>query len=401
MVLDNSSSPSEVDAFNSENAPADDSDAYSDSNQKAGAFSYRIDMSKVAKPMPIFGYRQDKFQLLLRAKLQNAQNVLARSPTQEEAEAMAFWTAKQLQIISFGLPLGTAGGVWRAYNSRATFRFPFWQPNLENYRSADGTFRFIGLRGNRATTLLHVFRTVAYGGIGQFIGEILFGSYAASVGAVGELGDKRLKSYMAAIRRKAHEKRGAISTPTVPQSTKGPNSSAGGDSDQSMNEQDSRELAEGYYNEGNSDATSSTPQSPQSQPSTRRPPVTFGRSSDYESQEDKASSSYEYDEASPTGGEGIRDDAARGGSAWDRIRSGANVGNKSISTQQQPIQRESAWSKRQAEAKSTPEDSFSYSKPDEERGNAQQEAQREFDAKVERERKGGSFSNNGDGSKRW
>jgi len=397
MVLDNSSSPSGVDGLD-ENAPADDSDAYSNTTQKSGVSSYRIDMSKVAKPMPIFGYSQDKFQLLLRAKLQNAQNVLARTPTQEEAEAMAFWTAKQLQIVSFGLPLGTAGGVWRAYNTRGTLRFPFWQPSLEKYRSTDGTFHFIGLRGSRAITVFHIFRTMAYGGIGQFFGEILFGSYAASVGAVGELGDKRLKTYMTAIRQKAHEKRGAISSPTSSQSTKVPRSQLDSDSDQNMSEKETRELSGSYDNEGTLDGASSSPQSPGAQAPLKRPPVEY---TEREPQQDNDIPSYD-DNNSPTGGEGVRDDLAKGGgSAWDRIRSGASVGNRSNSTKVQPTQRESAWAKRQAEAKSTAEDSFSFTKTDEERSFAQQEAQKEFDAKVERERRGGSFSSTGEDQRRW
>ena len=402
MVLDNSSSASEADAFN-ENAPADDSDVYSNSNQKTGLLSYHIDMSKLAKPMPIFGYSQDKFQLLLRAKIQNAQNVLARPPTQEEAEAMAFWTAKQLQIVSFGFPLGTAGGVWRAYNTRGTFRFPFWQPSIDKYRSPDGTFQFIGLKGNRAVMLLHAFRTMAYGGFGQFFGELLFGSYAASVGAVGELGDKRLKTYMMAIRQRSHEKRGTIPSPASPQSTRTHIPPLERDSDQNMDESepDTRELAGSYFNEGVSDNDSSLSQSPRVQPPKRRSAVQSVQPSEREQQQDTTKSSYEYDDASPTGGEGVRDDMTQGGSAWERIRSGAMVGNRSNSKQQQPAQRESSWSKRQAEAKTTSEDSFSYSKTDEERSFAQQEAQKEFDAKVERERRGGSFSSKGDDQRRW
>ena len=48
---------------------------------------------------------------------------------------------------------------------------------------------------------------------------------------------------------------------------------------------------------------------------------------------------------------------------------------------------------------SSSEDSFSFSSSDEEKGYAKAEAQREFDERVEKERRGGDFSN--DGRRRW
>jgi hypothetical protein len=46
-------------------------------------------------------------------------------------------------------------------------------------------------------------------------------------------------------------------------------------------------------------------------------------------------------------------------------------------------------------------DSFAFSKTEEERTYAKEEAQKEFDARVERERRGGDFSKGGGDQKRW
>lgn len=46
-------------------------------------------------------------------------------------------------------------------------------------------------------------------------------------------------------------------------------------------------------------------------------------------------------------------------------------------------------------------DSFTFSKTEEERNLAQIEAQKEFDARVEKERRGGDFSSGNGDQKRW
>lgn len=86
---------------------------------------------------------------------------------------------------------------------------------------------------------------------------------------------------------------------------------------------------------------------------------------------------------------------AGGGSAWDRIRAHATGSSNPASTQC-----ESAWSrtrgsgsevKRESKTDSTVGDSFSFSDAEEERQLAKSEAQKEFDARIERERNGKDF----------
>ena len=98
-----------------------------------------------------------------------------------------------------------------------------------------------------------------------------------------------------------------------------------------------------------------------------------------------------YDDASPTGGTGAMDPGDEGASAWDRIRQGAASGGPDP----RPRRRGRVEQQQQQQQEG---ESFSFSGSDEERGYAQSEAQKEFDERVERERRGGDF---GDEGKRW
>lgn len=84
------------------------------------------------------------------------------------------------------------------------------------------------------------------------------------------------------------------------------------------------------------------------------------------------------------------------GSAWDRIR--AESANSKSSPRQSPTNTPQVRNEQQEG--STLGDSFSFSSSDEERQLAKIEAQKEFDARVERERQGGDFSE-GSGKGGW
>jgi hypothetical protein len=116
-----------------------------------------------------------------------------------------------------------------------------------------------------------------------------------------------------------------------------------------------------------------------------------------------------WDDASPAGGQGVPADTSQprpsrsSGSAWDRLRRGEKPpppgprqqsGPRPFSNTQNEAQRE----QRQG---STLDDSYTFSKSEEERSYAKDEAQKEFDARVERERRGGDFSSGNGDQKRW
>ena len=94
------------------------------------------------------------------------------------------------------------------------------------------------------------------------------------------------------------------------------------------------------------------------------------------------------------------------GSAWDRLRRGEkptpipqNSGGKPPPSQSQWSRRQSETQREQTEGSTT--GNFAFSKTEEERNYAKEEAQKEFDARVERERRGGDFSQGGGDQRRW
>lgn len=82
--------------------------------------------------------------------------------------------------------------------------------------------------------------------------------------------------------------------------------------------------------------------------------------------------------------------APQGGSSWERLRQKAASGTPSISG-----------TPRRSQVDSSPgDDSFSFSQGDEDKQLAKSEAQKDFDARLERERTGRDFDE-GNGRKRW
>ncbi|KAI9729420.1 MAG: hypothetical protein M1818_008527 [Claussenomyces sp. TS43310] len=416
MVLENTSDKIS-DSF-TEDAPASDADPYASSQAGSSeARSIPIDVSNFPKPMPLFGplsgFTNQFLSRMIQARIQASTHVLKRPITEDEASAIAFWTAKQLSITSYGTPLGVGGATWRAYASRKSFRFPFYQPDLASFNANawPATKRTI-LSGLRATSAWHATRFLAYGIVGNYVGQVLLTSYAMSVVTVGELGDPRLKDYVKGLRENAKHnvERGRRGSPTPLLPPKGspdtlddasPTGSAYGDAapeaealgDQEMQTQEARQRPH-----------------PRSSP-TKNNATTF--------QMDKTapqpqSFDQDFDDASPTGGQGTYlDTESSSGSAWDRIRHQASAPTESNSgsSSSWPAGRGQAqassrggWinarknAQKETQSPSTSDDPFAFSNSEEDKQLAREEAQKEFDARVERERKGGDFS--GD-QKRW
>lgn len=413
MVLENATASTATDSFE-ENAPVSDDDPYSTSGGSTnGSQPYHIDTTNFPKPIPVIGsmigFNETLFSKVLTIKIANGSQLLHRPMSQEEVDAFGYWTAKQISIYSYGGPIGALGGAYRCYTTADTFRFPFYRPNMEKFQPNVFPPRTGGLSGGRAVMAWHLLRAAAYGGVGVFIGQVLFGSYSMSVAAVGELSDKRLKNFVDATRSRARQRMGQMdSAPNTPrQPMKWPQS----DSSQASPEKDDASPAGGLLGGekaseswGNTEEMQSTGQQRQS-PQARYtpPPVQPEQSSDQPFGM--------FDDASPTGGRGVLEDVraepqaqARGGSAWDRLRKGAptrttpNRPGPNQGTQQPSSQ--NPWSREQKEG-STVGDAYSFSNTEEERSLAKQEAQKEFDARVEQERRGGDFSKGSGDQKRW
>ena len=402
MVLENVTNASNG---TMDDVPTSDNDPYSITNPSE---TYRIDSSVLPKPMPIFGalFGINQQAMVQRAQngLRAAQNTLKRPPTQEEAAALTFWSTKFLVVYSYGAPLGLAGGLYRAWDLRNTFRFPFYKPNLETFNPQVFPPKLGLLTGNRAVLGWHVLRGIVYGYVGKGLGQIFFGGYALSVSEVGIRTDPRLKEYW----EKENEKLRGVKDELWKQRTEArgrlPGHSPRRPGQQTQPQQqhvDDASPAGGMYGDGDQSAgygssTSSVgmeddqlrEEEGRRKPWTRRPQVQpIPRAQELVEQP------FDYfDDASPTAGQGMVDDRAQSKgqrSAWDRIRRGEKVGPTGAAAKKQPKERREYGTA----------DSFTFSKTDEERSYAKDEAQKDFDARVERERSGKDFGS-GD-QRRW
>lgn len=341
---------------------------------------------------------------------------MQRPLTSEEATAMAYWGAKQISIISYGTPIGVAAGAWRCWDTRAKFRFPFYGPNMATFNPMQFPNGMVFVNGPRAPMVWHVFRALFYTGFGKFAASILTGSYAMSVAAVGEMNDPRLKVFRDKLMADAKAKRSVGSASRFPQSVPQPIGKQKAEQVGAAEEPkpyDDASPSGGMFFDQNTDNNTivSTDdrvlEKGQSQARRRWPQP------DQPTIEKESRPFSIFDDASPTGGEGASPETATSsaptGSAWDRVRSG----QKPVSPpQRQPSgwqsqgsqqPQEDAWAKQRSNAQKggVTDDGFSTSSAQEDRRYDRSDAQREFDAKVERERNGGSFASGGGDQKRW
>lgn len=420
MVLENSSSKGANESFDS--IPASDNDPYASTEQGQGQTlgiqNYRIDASNLPSPLPIFGplfgYNQALLNKVINARVQNASKVAKRPLRPEEIDAFAFNTAKVIRINSFAPVAGLSAGIYRARQTAGTFRFPFYQPNLETFKSdVFPHARMPYIKGVPAIVAWHGFRVLCYCYIGQTVSKILFGSYAASVASIGQLNDPRLKDILKATAEEVAKSQKNLPSPAgIPRPPMKPGQGQGQPQTQNTWEYDDASPTGGanWTEEDNAPGYSQT--TPQTFPQTRDWPQKRQTPAQAPPQEEEKPFDM-FDDASPTSGQGMYNNTTgpsqsprqTSGSAWDRIRRGEKPASNPNSTTPQQTQ-QSGWARMRT---NTPKassdgtssaDSFTFSKTEEERNLAQVEAQKEFDARVEKERRGGDFSGGGD-QKRW
>lgn len=406
MVLENASASSGQDAFQ-DGAPSSDGDPYASSLNSEGqsiASTYKIDASKLPRPLPfigsLVGYNDELMSKALTKKIAHSSQILHRPLSQEEVDAFAYWTAKQVSILSYGVPFGVGGGLWRCYTTADKFQMPFYKPNLETFNpQAFPRPNIAILKGNNAFYAWHAVRLVAYGALGNILGQLFFGSYSMSVATVGEMGDKRLKPFIDAVKAQAAKQRGSLPSASG-QPGIGQQPGVGVQGRQQNDASPGGEQSPNTSWDSMSEIKKPETQ-PKRWPQSRPAPVSVP----VEESSDQLFGIF--DDASPTGGQGVQADIratpvpSQGGSAWDRIRRGqqstTQIPGPNTGAQQAPNQ--NAWSRAQKDGTAT-SDGYSYTKT-EDGDLSKGDAQKDFDARVERERNGGDFVKGNGDQKRW
>ncbi|KAI4193710.1 MAG: hypothetical protein LQ346_003852 [Caloplaca aetnensis] len=438
MVLDASPSSDLDNAF--PNSP----DFY-ESDPQPSLNLMNIDRDQLPKPLPIlgplFGYSEPKMTEVAAQRIQYYVSMVGRPTTRQESEAVMFHTFKAMAISSYGGPIALGAGLWRAYRTRESYRIPFYGP----MKDANGWFNGERLRimGNEFPMTpsrragIHFIRGTLYGSLSYIVGSLFIASYSTTVAVVGEMRDPRLKALVQAKRmeeRKGTQQREQVETKPGPRDpglqmgqvgATGPvggarqpqdpmgqgnvtaaelwkrhrkgigaqdDASPSADTDFFGGDVDSQGGSNtGLMSDSQMRAQEARQQASPSESPTESRASTF-RVEKVERQPSSFGDDFD-DDASPTRQSNAGD--GQGGNAWDRIRRQA---------QQQASEQKSGgggWEaiRKQQEVGSTAGDSFTFSSAAQERQLAKHEAQKEFDARVERERQGGGF--NEDTGRKW
>ncbi|KAI9828112.1 MAG: hypothetical protein M1832_003639 [Thelocarpon impressellum] len=360
----------------------------------------------------LFGYTPDFMNRAVQRTLQIAQADMQRPLTQEEAAAVAEHQYRALATVSYGQPLAVMAGVYRAYQTHGSYRFPFYKPDKKTFDPNKLAF----LQGRPAQLTRHALRYGTYALLSNSVGKVLVLSYAVSVQAARTFRDPRLQEMnkeriaaAAARARLLRERRGEVvgqpgaaaprkvadgaAGPPAPVDEASPSSGpvmevmdsgSGMLSDSEMRAQEVRQRVSAERRPTSNRAASFEVDK------VAPPPVNLGD---------------DIDDVSPTGGSGAANNSSES-SAWERIRRGASASQapQSQSGGQKQGSSSRAWSQARAdgmnqeeqrEGSSSPSDSFSYASSAEERQRTRAEAQKAFDEEVERERRGGDFSSGG------
>ncbi|KAF2842158.1 hypothetical protein M501DRAFT_389626 [Patellaria atrata CBS 101060] len=403
MVLEDTSNP---DSFSSDSSPSSDLDPYSSPSSSSNKL---YDLSGLPKPFPILGplagFTRAAQTHSIDTNLEHASKLLSRPLRPVEAQTLAFHYCRMSQFSSYGMALGAAWGVLRSYQTRETFAFLFWKPDLQRFNPDS----FGPLKGNMARYALHGIRAQVYGTVFWVLGAAVASSYAASTSAAMMATNPEMKEFNEVLRNQVIRKaRGELQREGLPVSREvqerweseasriGPDQAK---QQQRQQRQRQQQLSTWSSRRSSTDDDDMSPQAADY-------PSSDSRSSDFEdltgpssgfSTPSRPDTSYSSDDASPV----RRESTSSGGSAWDRIRRGeapssAIPRNEAPNPPSPSPQNRGSWAQRRAGSETTEGatsgDSFAFSTSEEDRQLAKAEAQREFDARVERERMGRDFS---------
>ena len=467
-------------------SPASDPDPFSTSALQqiykatpSTSLPAHINDSSLPQPAPLFGsltgYQVNYRNQIINGRIASINSHIGRPLSPLEQQAIAWHSAKGFAIASWGPILGLATGIGRWYMTRGEMRW-MWlgklhDPSLnqawKQYYQEAGPKPKAGIRWDagrlwsgevemlkawepaRKEALLQVLRSGPYIGLGFLCGVTIFSGYAATVTAVGEVRDQRLrameKQIAEVVQRKmkiVRERQGGLPRAPDGQSSEREEPTSHGHSAPSEAWKTRREAIEKGYDAiaQNEDASptnsddffgeivvdersrtmsNNTHSRPQRQGGyqrvTKEDPfqtsdqqINFQQDR-YEKQTPASDSSF--DDASPTGGVGATGNndtsGAPGGSVWERIRHDAAASGPSSQSpnpaEQQRMRRDvgegGGFPQSQARSRQVrnEEDGFGSSASEEGKLYARDEAQRDFDARVEKERVGGDF----DGGRKW
>lgn len=370
-----------------------------------------IDLSKLASPAPLVGplfrFTKSNLRTIIERNFELRAKDVNRPLFPDERAAISFHTAKGYSIASWGPPTGCLMGFQRAYSTRHEFRHPF----SGTLKSSRGWFdgervRIMGrelIRGSSARIFVHLLRSVNYGLVGAGFASFFSTSYASSVAVIGELQDPRLKDVMIALKSKIKSQQERRGTNREEVAAEDDRDEASTLADRGLAEytnyngtigQDEVEVARPDMVQMNSLAPGRNTVERQIntfsgsgnefRPEERERKNSINDEDGFSFLESELKDPTETGQRIPSGERGWTQEA--GGSAWERLRREAISGSDNSSKKPMELGRVAA----QTQQPSTDSDS-SFSSSKQEQIYSREEAQRDFDQRVEQERAGGNF----------
>jgi len=346
---------------------------------------------------PMFGYSQESIKINAAGRVMFASASVGRPLTQPEKDAMAYYIAKGMVTLSYTPPiaLGISFAFWR--KGLLTYRFPFWQPKPEQFNPN----KFAFLQGALAQRAWHGLRGLTYYSLAHLFVYGFLTSYSVSTFMAGLETDPRLEDFRRTMKsrlanrassRQGH--RGSMAGPTNGMDQEshaagqapydGYDTSSGSESstygeDAEFTAQEARKAAEEEVQRRKQQALAAQRHS----------------SSEPEPYQDSlGDDGYVFDDASPvspTERQRGAQQSSQGGSAWERLRRQASS-SQNVQPRGNSNRPTGSWQRRRDEEQTSrgarEGTSYNFSTADEERAYAKEQAQKEFDEMLERERRG-------------
>ena len=359
--------------------------------------------------------------------IRGGENMTGKPMSQSEAEGFALHSSKKMMYSYLTLFTTLVGGYGIAYTGIKNMKFPFIKAKQpEKYQNFPNRFVPV-LKGQYARIMWQITRFNVYALLGMFILNPISRSISNTSMMVGLYNDPRTKEYMKSVKgtldritsNQDRSRRGLPSNTSQPQPQ--PSDGDGGTSEDyggvtSTTTSDSYG-GDSTFADNTTDATMQQRAPAQPSPYNRRPQAPAPTS------QQTRQSDYFFDDASPTAGNEPYSPSTTTthrseGSVWDRIRKDQRQPSPSSPSSSYESQEQSSSSYPADPSPSssaspqpgpfrtsgsgdrsgnTSAESFSFSNSDEERVVAKQQAQREFDEMLERERREGEMGGGGGG----
>lgn len=320
---------------------------------------------------PFTGRSEQGFKQQIAGKIMMSSASTGRELTQSEKDALSQHYAKYLVIQAWDTPVVLASTFACYRGTYAKYGFPFWTPKADKFDPNKFPLVSSSLPKEAAHQLAqkswHGMRLVAWFAACKFAVGIFFMSYSISTFVAGSNSDPRLKDFNQAVDTKVNQMRRNGMKPGQQTFT------AAGDTQEPTSPWANTEQT-------TQDSESGWPGTQSSSPA--RTQDSF-----------RDDESYTFDDASPVAPAEQQKPTSQqndGRSAWDRIRSQARpVG---AAQGQGSAGQINAWDRKRKDERTSQGarqgTSFNFSSGDEEKSYAKEQAQKDFDEMLEKERRG-------------